>query len=406
MEPSELRVTTDELIGPRLDQLQRNAMIAAGIGLVLSAIGLFLDLQHNDPRAFFVSYLFAYLFWFGVTTGSLALLMVHHTVGGGWGFLIRRFLEAGSRMLPWAAVLFLPVLVGLLRFDLYEWVHPKPEDAELLDKVRYLNVPFFIGRAIFYFAVWIGFSWKLNQWGATQDERADPEIAHRLNVVSAFGIVVYALTITFAAVDWVMSLTPHWYSSIFGLLTVVSQGLSTLSLMVFLVNYLAGDKPIIQEVPRGYFRDLGNLMLAFVMLWAYMSFSQYIITYSGNTVEEIQWYVVRRQGGWGIVSLSLIALHFGLPFLVLLIGSRIKKNPARLAQVAAFIIFMRFVDLFWWVTPTFRPTLSINPADLGTPLLIGGIWLWLWVGQVRGRTVVPLHDPRLESGLRELAHHG
>jgi hypothetical protein len=170
-----------------------------------------------------------------------------------------------------------------------------------------------------------------------------------------------------------------------------------------LLAYLVGDKPLLAEVPSGYFRDVGNLMLAFTLLWAYMTFSQYLIIYSGNIAEEVPWYKDRAQGGWGIISLALIPFHFALPFMVLLIASNIKRTPQRLARVAAFILVMRFVDLFWWVTPTFRDHLGVSLADLGTPLLIGGCWLLLWAGQVRDRYLVPLHDPRLEGAL---APHG
>jgi hypothetical protein len=170
--------------------------------------------------------------------------------------------------------------------------------------------------------------------------------------------------------------------------------------MMLLLGYLVGDQPLMDGIPSGYFRDLGNLMLAFVLLWAYMSFSQYLITYSGNTAEEITWYLDRRRGGWGIISLGLIVVHFLIPFLILLLGSNVKRSPVRLARVAGYLVLMRFVDVFWWVTPTFRDHLSISLADLGTPLLIGGIWLWLWAGQIKDQYLLPLHDPRLEGALQ------
>ncbi|HTE20185.1 MAG TPA: hypothetical protein VK689_17615, partial [Armatimonadota bacterium] len=235
---------------------------------------------------------------------------------------------------------------------------------------------------------------------------SDREISGRLNVTGAVGMLLFVIVATFMAVDWVMSLTPHWFSSIFGLLFVASQGLSTLALMLALLGFLAGDRGLVRGLPDGYFRDLGNLMLAFVMLWAYMSFSQYLITYSGNTVEEVSWYVQRRQNGWGIISLALVPLHFALPFLVLLVGSKLKRSPTRLAGLALFIVLMRFVDLFWLVAPTFRPSLNVIFTDFGTPLLIGGIWLWLWAAQLKDKPVVPLHDPRLEGALQEVVAHG
>jgi hypothetical protein len=189
-------------------------------------------------------------------------------------------------------------------------------------------------------------------------------------------------------------------------LVVITQGLSTLSLMLVLLGSLMRETPLLERAPSGYFRDLGNLTLAFVMLWGYMSFSQYLITYSGNTAEEIVWYIERSRNGWGYISLALIPLHFFLPFFLLLVGSRMKRDPRRLARVAMYLIVMRFLDLYWWVTPTFRPHLGVGLADLGTPLLIGGIWLMLWSREVRKRPLLPLHDPRLEGSLQGALEHG
>jgi hypothetical protein len=400
MNLSDLQVRVSDLAGPRLQRLQSTALMMAVAGVVLFVVGWIMDPPSSQRPGVFTSYLFAYMFWIGVTTGSLALLMLHHVVGGGWGFLIRRLLEAATRLLPVMAVLFVPVVIGLLAFHLYRWHPADPNDHIVHAKAEYLNVPFFLGRAVIYFLIWWGLATVFIRWGRTLDERTDLEAYNRLNVVGGAGLVVYVLTTTFMAVDWIMSLTPDWYSSIFALLVVVSQALATLSLMLFLLTHLLGDKPLLAEAPSGYFRDLGNLMLAFTMLWGYMSFSQYLITYSGNLAEEVGWYIDRRQGNWGIISLALIPFHFFLPFLILLIGSRIKRNPARLAKVALFLIAMRFIDLFWWVAPTFRNHLSISAADLGAPLMIGGIWLWLWAGQVRDRYLVPLHDPRLEGALQ------
>jgi hypothetical protein len=412
MDIAELRESIPELIGPQLDRLQQRAVGIGVVGLVLTAAGALLGRDSGGLPSVYHSWLYAYMFWLGVTTGSLGLLMLHHVTGGGWGYVIRRFLEAATRLLPLMLLLFVPVIIGMP--VLYKlWMHPSPTDAVVQSKVGYLNAPGFIIRTLIYFAIWMVYAYLLNKWGATQDERGDPAVETRLNYLGASGLVVFVLTITFMSVDWLMSLTPDWYSSIFGLLVVASQALSTLSLLVVLFAALAGDLPIAREVPKGYFRDLGNLMLACVMLWGYMSFSQYLITYSGNTTEEVSWYVQRRSGGWGIVSLGLVPLHFALPFLVLLTGSAIKRNPKWLARIAGFIILMRFIDLYWWVTPTFRNHLipSDGPewmsilADLGTPLLIGGIWLWCWAAQLKkARTVVPLHDPRLEAALEAVEH--
>jgi hypothetical protein len=205
-----------------------------------------------------------------------------------------------------------------------------------------------------------------------------------------------------------MTLTPHWFSSIIGLLYTASFGLTGMSLNLVLFWFLFKGTPEIGEVPKRYMRDLGNLLLTLVMLWAYTSFSQYLLTYSGNMAEESTWYVDRQNGGWGLISLALIPLHFVLPFLVLLVGSALKKDPKRLAGIASWILLMRFIDVFWWVAPTFRHRITdLSPADLGAPLLIGGIWLFLFAQGLRGRKVIPAYDPRLEGfwPLEEATHH-
>jgi len=381
----------------------------AGIGAILCVAGVLMN-PAEGLLGFFHAYLYAFIFWWGVTVGSLGLLMLHHVVGGGWGFTIRRHLKSAVSMLPLAAIPFLPVLAGLYGFGLYSWARPDmyssdPHLAEILQvKGAYLNPTFFVGRAVVYFAIWMVLGRLMLTGGAVLYERDDPETANRLNVVGAFGILLYVLTVTFAIVDWVMSLTPGWNSSIFGLLTVASQGLASLALMLVLIAFLGGDLPLVRALPA-FFRDLGNLTLAAVMLWGYLSFSQYVITYSGNTTEEVTWYVQRAHGGWGWVSLLLIPFHFFLPFLVLLIWSEGKRTPALLARVAAGIIFMRLVDLWWWVTPTFRPQFGVSLADLGTPLLLGGIWLWAWAQNMKDKPIVPLHDPRLEAHLHEVVSH-
>jgi hypothetical protein len=279
-------------------------------------------------------------------------------------------------------------------------------DPVLTAKHAYLNSTAFIIRTVIYFGILMLFAAAYNKWGAVFDERSDQAVFEKLNVVGGAGLVLYFLVITFVTVDWVMSIVPHWYSTIFGPLVVITQALSTLSLMIVLIASLVSDTPLLERAPSGYFRDLGNLTLAFVMLWGYMSFSQYVITYSGNTTEEIIWYVQRARNGWGIISIALIALHFFLPFFLLLVGSRIKREPRRLAKVAAYLILMRFLDIYWWVTPSFLPSIGIGAADLGAPLLIGGVWLFFWSREVRKRPLLPLFDPRLEGSLQGALEHG
>ena len=384
-------------VHPRLDRIQHRSLIAGGVGLGLCLGGAFLS-----PEQFFRSYLVAYLFWTGIALGSFAIVMLHHLTGGGWGFVIRRLLEAGTRTLPLMAVLFVPLLFGLP--DLYVWARPAEvaSDPILQHKSLYLNIPFFLIRTAGYFAIWIGVTYFLNKWSVEQDRTAEPLLTRRLQVLSGPGLVLYGLTATFASIDWAMSLEPHWLSTIYGVMFIVGQVLATLALMIPMALLLADREPLSNVVSPAYLVDLGNFLLAFVMLWAYMAFSQYIVIWSGNLPEEIPWYLHRTTGGWQWIALFLIIFHFAVPFLLLL--SRVTKRSVQmLSAVAAALIVARFVDLFWLVVPAFHHTgVHIHWMDLVAPIGIGGIWMWFFIWQVKARSLLPLYDPRL-AGILERA---
>lgn len=385
-----------DTLQPQLSSLQRGALIAAVVGLALTVIGAITNLDH-----FFQAYLNSYLFWFGITVACIGFVALHNTVGGGWGFIIRRFLEAGTRLLPVMAIAFLPIAASVLMGEksIYEWAHPSAANDPIIQKkAMYLNVPFFLARAVLYFVIWGTLAFFFNKWSRVLDEREDPKTLSKLNLLGAGTLPLHVLLVTFMSVDWAMSLTPHWFSSIYGFLFVAGQALTTLALMNLFNGTLAGKHPLISLVPQRYFRDLGNLMLAITLVWAYCSFSQYVIIYSGNVAENAIWYTVRRAGGWGIIGLMLISLHFALPFLCLL-SSSLKVKPQNLAKLAAFVLFMRWIDLIWLTRPTFSETLlgGLYLSDLGTMLLLGGVWLYLWAEQVKKRPLVPLYDPRFSE---------
>lgn len=395
MTNTDLFKDTLEEIKPGLKKLQGAAMVLLVVGVLASAGGFLLE----GPDKFFQSYLTSYLFWFGLTSGCIALLLLHHTVGGGWGFIIRRMLEAGTRCLPLVALAFIPIVLGM--HSLYSWTHPEAAaDAILQAKAPYLNVTGFIGRAVFYFVMWGVFTFLMNKWGATYDapgegKDGESKVFGKLNRLGGFGLLLQVLLVTFMAVDWVMSITPHWVSSMFGPLFVAGQALSALALMNVFVGTLGVRTSLLKLVPDRYFRDLGNLMMALVLVWAYMSFSQYLIQYSGNIKEEVEWYVVRRHGGWGVIGLMEIFLHFALPFAVLL-SSSMKTNPKNLWKIAAFILVMRWFDLLYLSRPNLDPNLmsAVHLSDLGTWCLMGGAWLLLWSREVQRRPLVPQYDPR------------
>ncbi|MDF2441710.1 MAG: hypothetical protein JWN98_2694, partial [Abditibacteriota bacterium] len=309
-------------------------------------------------------------------------------------FLVRRLFEASTRCLPFVAVAFIPILIGIP--SLYEWSHQDVVRADRVLQLKepYLNVPFFIARSVFYFVIWGFIANRLNVWGRQQSE-GDARATHKLSMWGALFLILYVFTMTFASFDWVMSLTPHWYSSLYGVIFIVGQGLSTLCLMHILITYLTKGTRLREWVPNNYFRDLGNLTLAFTMLWAYMNYSQWVIIWSGNIAEEVEWYVPRVQTSWVYVGAILIACHFVLPFLTLL-SSSVKVRIDNLAKLAVLILVMRLIDLRFYITPTFSPNAYFtNIADIGAVLGLTGIWLWLWAREMmKSRSLVPDNDPR------------
>jgi hypothetical protein len=388
-----LTQTADELI-PSLRRHQRRWLTAGFAGGLLSLVGLWLT-----PSQFFQSYLTAYMFVLGVTMGCLALGMVHQLSGGAWGVVLRRPIGAASRVLPVLTVLFLPIVFGM--HYLYEWTNADlvARDEILQHKHTYLNTPFFLVRAATYFLVWNGLSYFLNAWSLEQDRTGDPRLARRMQLMSAGGLVAYGLTITFASFDWLMSLEPHWFSTIYGVLIIGGQGLSAMAFLIVALVWLSRRPPLGDIVVPSHFHDLGNLMLAFVMLWAYFSFSQYLIIWSGNLPEEIAWYLHRLQTGWRVIGLTLVVLHFVAPF-CLLLSRRVKREAELIVIVAAGILIARVVDLFWLVAPEFhRQGVAVSWLDIVLQLSLGAVWLGCFVWQLRGRAILPVHDPEFEEAL-------
>jgi hypothetical protein len=373
------------------------AFFVGAAALGVCAIGGFFA-----PAQFFHSYLFAFLFWAGVALGCLAVAMLHHVTGGAWGLPIRRPLESGSRTLPLLAVLFLPIAVGARR--LYEWADPAAvaRDPVLQHKSAYLNVPFFLGRAVLYFAAWFALAYFLNRWSLEQDATGDRPIARRLQLLSSGGLILYGLTVTFASIDWAMSLEPHWFSTMYGVLFIAGQGLSAFAFIILVLVLLSGSPPLAGYVGPKHFHDLGKLMLAFVMFWAYVSFSQYLIIWAGNLPEEIPWYLRRLQGGWGWIGAALLVFHFILPFLMLLPASA-NRNPRTLAAVAGLVVLMRLVDVFWLTKPAFGGVrFRLHWMDLLAPIGIGGLWLATFLWQLGKRPLLPVNDPEFQQ--QALAH--
>ena len=378
--------------------LQRLGTVAAVVGLLLAGVGFAL----SGLERFYQAYLVAYTFWLGVALGSMALLMVQHLSGGAWGVVIRRPLEAAVSTLPVMALLFLPIVPGM--HDIYHWTHADAlSDPVIAAKAAYLNTPFFLARALFYFIIWVGIGHLLLKWSKEQDETGDPAYAGKLTTLSAAGLLIYALTITFAITDWLMSVNPHWFSTMWGPLFMVGQALAALAVTINVLVLLAGTEPMNRVLNTSHFHDLGKFLFAFLMMWAYLSFSQFLIVYSANLQEEVPHYLSRIQNGYQYVTIALIVLHFVVPYVILL-SRDVKRDTTRLRVVAAWLIAMRFVDHYWQIAPEFHDTLSVSVIDLALPVAIGGIFLTLYAMRLKSQPLLPLHDAGLEKALTHHVH--
>lgn len=375
-----------------LARLERRAWLVGGAGVAASAIGFL-----TDSSRFMQAYLVTWLFWSCITLGCLAILMLHHLTRGAWGLMIRRSLEAATRSLPVLALLLVPILLRLE--DLYSWARPEAAADPLIEhKAIFLNPTAFSIRSILYFAIWILFAWSLSRLSFEQDESGDPGLFRRLQIVAAPGLVIFCLLASFAAIDWLMSLEPHWYSSIFGVYFIAGQGVAAFAFIIITALYLSQREPLSRALRPHHFHDYGKLLLAFVMIWSYIAVSQLLIIWSGHLPEEIPWYLERVRGGWRWVSIALILFHFLLPFLLLL-SRDLKRNARLLSYVAVGVLVMRWVDLYWQAAPTFHRGPVPSWLDLATMVAFGGIWVALFAGQLRKRSLLPVNDPYLEEAL-------
>jgi hypothetical protein len=381
--------------------VERLGRVALGVGLTaLAACALG---AAADPAGFARAWLVGCVYWLGISLGCLALTMIQHLTGGGWGVVARRVFEAGARALPLVAVLMLP-LVG--RPDLvYAWAAPSPAVdpalAELLaHKAPYLNPAAFGLRFALYFAIWLGLTWVLDRMSVAQDRGGDADLARRMRVVSGPGLVVWAFTVTFAAFDWLMSLEPGWFSTIYGVYFFGGFGLSALAFLVVVARLLGRGEPMARVLAPRHYHDWGKLMLAFVLLWTYFAISQFLIIWAGNQPEEIEWYLHRLRHGWQWVALALVVFHFAVPF-ALLLSRDLKRDPRRLAALAGGVLAVRWLDLHWQVAPVFHPHgFAVGWLDGAAVAAVGGLWLAAFVWLLKRRPLLPLNDPFLAEAVR------
>jgi hypothetical protein len=377
-----------------LRRLRGRALAAGVLGLGLCAAGYF-----TSAATLYRAWLVAFLFWSGVAAGSLAVALLHHLSRGAWGLVIRRVLEAAARTLPVVALLFVPIALGL--GELYEWARPEAVAADelLRHKAPYLNPAFFLLRAAGYFLLWAGFAFLLDRLSRRQDETGEPRLFRRMQTLAGPGIVVYGLTATLAGVDWLMSLDARWFSSLYGLYFVIGQAVTALAFVILVETWLARRPPMDGVLQPRHLHDHGKLLLAFVMVWAYFAYSQFLIIWSGNLPEETVFYHRRLHGGWQWLSLAVLVLHFALPFVLLL--SRDWKRAARpLQAIAALVLGARWLDLYWQAVPSLHPgAATFSWLDPAAMLAVGGLWLAAFFDQLARRTLLPVNDPYIVEAL-------
>lgn len=394
---TDYRLSTE--MNATLARYQMRALVVGVIGLIGCVAGLVLAPDH-----FFRGWLVGFVYCFGLALGSTAVLMLHHLSGGAWGLVIRRPLEAASRTMPLMALVFIPILFGLPA--LYEWARPEAaHDVVIQLKSVYLNKPAFIIRQFIYFGIWLTLVYLLNKWSLREDTDRNIYYARWGQRISGPGLVLYAITLTLAATDWIMSLDAHWFSTVFAFMILAGQGLLTLSLMTATVILLSRAEPMRSVLTKRHTHDLGKLMLTFVMLWAYLNFSQLVIIWAGNLPEEITWYTRRLNNSWWWVGLVLLLFHFVVPFLLLL-SQELKKRPKLLTFVAIWCIVIRLVDIFWLIEPNFdKDQFRIHWMDFAGPIGIGGVWMAFFLWNLRQRPVMPVNAPDLEKALNHGRSH-
>jgi hypothetical protein len=382
-------------------RLQQRALFVGGIALLVSLLGVM-----RSPDRFYQSYLMSFILVLGLTLGSLGLLMLQHLTSGQWGIIIRRSLESATRTLPLVLVFFLPIAFFGMKHLYGAWLDPEKVKEEPLSKFQqtYLTAGWFQLRAAIYFAVWLLLMFLFNRWSKEQDvNREDRALRRRLAMFAGPGIILYVFAMSFAAIDWVMSLSPHWASTIYGFLFVAGQLISSMAFMIAIVVLLSRTEPFSSVLQKRHLHDLGKLLLAFVMLWAYFDFSQLLIIWSGNQPEEITFYRTRLYGGWGVVAVIVLVFHFFVPFFLLL-SQDVKRNAKVLPKIAVWLIFMRLVDLFWMTRPEFTSNAAPTWLDIVLPFGLGGLWLGFFAFHLQRHPLLPLGDPKLEEALEHHEH--
>jgi hypothetical protein len=373
-------------------RLQQRAFLVGGIALILALFG-----WRSSPDKFYQSYLMSYMLVLGFALGSLGLVMLQHLTSGHWGILIRRPAESATRTIPLLLLLFVPIYLGMKTLY-FRWLDPAETAKAPLSAMqqRYLTSQNFLIRAAMYFGVLLLLMLIFNSWSRRQDvDREDRMLRRRLKMLAGPGIILYVFVMSFAAIDWVMSISPHWASTIYGFLFVAGQLISSLSLMIAVVVMLASTEPFTSILKPRHLHDLAKLLFAFNMLWAYFGFSQLLIIWAGNQPEEITFFRSRLYGSWGVVAVIVLIFHFFVPFFVLL-PQDVKRSTRWMPRIALWMIFMRLVDLFWLTRPEFSlGGVQFTWLDLVVPIALIGLWLGFFAWNLQREPLLPLGEPKL-----------
>jgi hypothetical protein len=396
-EADRVRLRPEQATIPPGHAWNRIPVIGAAVAL-LGIIGCAV-LGMANPKQFFFSWLVSFLFFLSLALGALFFVLIQYAAQGGWGIVLRRIGETTFAMLPVMAVLFVPLLFGL--HDLYEWSHQEAveQDALLRWKSPYLNVPFFLIRAALFFGLWSLIAVLYYRGSRGQDVTGDPAVSARLRRFAGPAIIVLALTQTFASVDWIMSLTPHWYSTMFGVYFFAGSFVGFIALLSVAASAMRRAGLLDTVISPEHLHDVGKLLFAFTVFWTYIAFSQFFLVWYANLPEETTWYKARMEGSWMTVSLFLMAGHFAAPFFYLM-GRAVKRNGTTLAVGGAWLLAMHFVDLYWQVMPTLHPE-GLRPSllDVAALLTVGGCFVAAASWLMRRQALVPLRDPRIGESL-------
>ena len=381
---------------PIVKTIGQRALIV-GVVFSLGAIAL----AFTRPEEFYRGYLLGYMDWLGIALGSMAIVMIRHLTGGGWGTVIRRILGAAMRTLPILAILFIPIIIAVLQGQMYPWLKPldattDPHIREHLHKNEfikgaYLNSTGFIIRAIIYIAIWNLLSFLLSLWSKQTDRPNAPDNTDKFKAVAGPGLILYGFTISFAAIDWIMSLDPSWISTIYGLIILIGEVLAAMCFAIVVERILVDYQPMSVMLRPDFVHDHGKWTLAFIMVWAYFNFSQWLIVWAGNLPTEITFYLKRINHGWGWVAVFLAFFHFVVPFVILL-SRPFKRNIRKLVWLAIWLLCMRYVDLFWNIEPNFSTNFSVTIADIVVPIAIGSIWIFFFCRNLAALPLLPAYD--------------